>query len=484
MGVEASPEARSVTLNGAQTALTGVDPHTNALDWIRAQGLTGAKEGCAEGECGSCAILVARPGTTSPTQWLAINACLIPALALEGQEVVTVEGLGSPDALHPVQRELAERGGSQCGYCTPGFVCSMAAEYYRPDRSAPAGDRRAPAATTGFDLEALSGNLCRCTGYRPIRDAALALGAPEAGDWMAARTQAAPPMPTTSGMAHGAGLIHPADLDEALVLLAEHPEAVVVAGSTDWGVEVNLRGARAPLLVALDRIPELRELADDDAWLTLGAALTLTELEQRLAGRIPLMAQLLPRFGSRLVRNAATMGGNLATASPIGDSPPVLLALRAELVLAAADGQRVVTIDDFFTGYRQTVLRPGELIVAVRVPHPLAAVTWFEKVAKRRVDDISSVAVALALDFEDGRVSRASIGLGGVAATPIRARATEQVLLGRRWDPATVEEAAAILATEGSPMDDHRASAAYRRATLGQALRRCHEVSTSPGGAT
>jgi xanthine dehydrogenase small subunit len=247
---------------------------------------------------------------------------------------------------------------------------------------------------------------------------------------------------------------------------------------------VNLRGARAPLLVAIDRIPELRVLSDDDAWLTMGAALTLTELEQRLAGRVPLLAQLIPRFGSRLVRNAATLGGNLATASPIGDSPPVLLALGAELVLAAAEGHRVVSIDDFFTGYRETVLRPGELIVAVRVPQPQAALTWFEKVAKRRVDDISSVAVAMALDLEDGRVRRVGIGLGGVAATPIRARATEQALLGRRWDPAAIEEAAAVLAAEGSPMDDHRASAAYRRATLGQSLRRFHALSHAAGATT
>jgi len=161
MGVEVSVEAGSVTLNGARIPLVGVDPHTNALDWIRAQGLTGAKEGCAEGECGSCAILVARPGLASPTQWIAINACLIPALALEGQEIVTVEGLGTPDALHPVQRELAERGGSQCGYCTPGFVCSMAAEYYRPDRAGAVAEDSSAPAPTGFDLDALVGTELR-----------------------------------------------------------------------------------------------------------------------------------------------------------------------------------------------------------------------------------------------------------------------------------------------------------------------------------
>jgi xanthine dehydrogenase small subunit len=213
----------------------------------------------------------------------------------------------------------------------------------------------------------------------------------------------------------------------------------------------------------------------------LGAALTLTELEQRLAGRIPLLAQLVPLFASRLIRNAATLGGNLATASPIGDSAPALLALGAQVVLAGPEGRRVVALDEFFTGYRTTLRRPSELVVAIHVPQPQAALTWFEKVSKRRIDDISSVAVALALDLEDGRVSRARIGLGGVAPTPIRARATERALLGQPWRVDTVEEAAEVLSSEGSPIDDLRATAAYRRAMLGQALRRFHAASAAAG---
>lgn len=479
--------SRHVTLNGRLASLAGVSPHTNALEWLRGEGLTGAKEGCAEGECGACAVLVARPGLDSPTEWVALNACLVPAVTLEGQEVVTVEGLGSPAAaLHPVQRELVARGGSQCGYCTPGFVCSMAAEFYRPGRAAPPAEWPYAAhdvGPNGFDLDALSGNLCRCTGYRPIRDAAFALEAPSAQDPLAARLDQPPPVPPPTRVTlHGAELARPASRSEALALLADYPDAVVVAGSTDWGVEVNLRGARAPFVVAVDQIPELRELSVDDDAITLGAALTLTELERHLAGRIPLLDQLLPRFGSRLIRNAATLGGNLATASPVGDGAPVLLALGAELVLASEGGERTVAVDEFFTGYRQTVLRPGELIVAVRVPQPLASVTAFEKVTKRRIDDISSVAVAVALDVDDEHVRRVRIGLGGVAATPVRALATEAVLLGRRWDSTTIEEAAAVLATEGTPLDDHRASAAYRRAVLGQALRRLFAEPAATGG--
>ena len=446
-----------ITVNGRPRPLTGVTARTNALDFIRGLGLTGAKEGCAEGECGACAVLVARPDG-SRSRWTPVNACLVPALALDGQEVVTAEGLGGPDDLHPVQSELAVRGGSQCGYCTPGFACSMAAEYYRPDRAD---------GSDGFDLHAIAGNLCRCTGYRPIRDAARALGTPASADPLALRQGSPAPAAVPTRVD---GFARPADLTEALALLAEHPDATVVAGSTDWGVEANLRGRRASYVVAVDRLPELRGVTTDGP-VEIGAALTLSEVEAALGGSVPLLAQVWPLFASPLIRNGATIGGNLATASPIGDLAPALLALDATLVLTSVDGDREVALSDFFTGYRETVLRPGELIRAVRVPTPLAAHVTFRKVAKRRYDDISSVAVAAALDVVDGTVARARIGLGGVAATPLRALATEAVLEGRPWTAETVEAAAAVLAGEGTPIDDQRASAAYRSAMLGNALR-------------
>ena len=415
----------AATVNRESASLDGIPPHTTALDWLREQGLTGAKEGCAEGECGACAILVARESTDGDgsTEWVSVNACLIPAGVLEGQEVLTAEGLGTPKALHPVQQELAVRGGSQCGYCTPGFVCSMAAEFYRAGRCAPpednsdhtehtepaehADDEHGP---NGFDLHALSGNLCRCTGYRPIRDAAYALGEPAADDELAARReQAPPPVRSVRMAADGAELVRPAELAGALELLAERPDAVLVAGSTDWGVEVNLRGSRAPLVVAIGQVPELRGLSIGADEIRLGAALTLTEIERRLDGAVPLLAELFPQFASRLIRNGATLGGNLGTASPIGDSPPALLALEARLVLASVRGEREVPLADYFTGYRQSVRAADELIKEVVVPRPLAALTAFHKIAKRRFDDISSVAVAFALDLDDdGVVSRAA----------------------------------------------------------------------------
>lgn len=446
-----------VTVNGQPRPLAGTPTHTNALDFLRGLGLTGAKEGCAEGECGACAVMVARPEGAG-SRWTPVNACLVPALALDGQEVVTAEGLGTPDRLHPVQSGLAAAGGSQCGYCTPGFACSMAAEYYRPDREA---------GPDGFDLHAIAGNLCRCTGYRPIRDAARALGSPTPVDPLAERQVGPAPAAVPTRVD---GFARPADLAEALTLLTEHPDAVVVAGSTDWGVEANLRGRRASYVVAVDRVPELRGLSTDGA-VEIGAALTLSEVEAGLGDTVPLLAEVWPLFASPLIRNGATIGGNLATASPIGDLAPALLALDATLLLASTTGDREVALADFFTGYRETVLRPGELVRAVRVPTPLAAHTTFRKVAKRRYDDISSVAVAVALDVVDGTVVRARIGLGGVAATPLRARATEAALEGRPWTQETVEAASRVLAGEGTPIDDQRASAAYRSAMLGNALR-------------
>jgi xanthine dehydrogenase small subunit len=457
-----------VVVNGRIRPLDGVPLHTNLLDFVRTCGLTGAKEGCAEGECGACAVLVARPAAdgSDGTEWTAINSCLVPAAALDGQEVLTAEGLGAPEHLHPVQHEMAVRGGSQCGYCTPGFVCSMAAEYYRPDRN-------------GFDLHALSGNLCRCTGYRPIRDAALALGGPDPDDAIAARrTTPAPAAVPTRLQDAEARFVRPLDLAHALAILAQEPEATVVAGSTDWGVDVNLKGARSSLTVAVDRLPELRGWTADAGEIRIGAALTLSEVERRLAGRLPLLADLFPSFASRLIRNGATLGGNLGTGSPIGDAPPVLLALEASVVLASSEGERTVPLADYFTGYRESVRRPGELITEVVIPMPPASTTAFHKIAKRPFDDISSVAVAFALDIADGTVTRARIGLGGVAATPIRATATEQALEGRPWDADAVEAAAAVLAAEGTPIDDMRASAAYRAAMLGNALRRLYH---SPG---
>ena len=514
-----------LVVNGRTRELGEVGGHVTLLEWLRADGLTGCKEGCAEGECGACAVLVARPHGPDRTRWVAINACLVPAAAFDQQEVVTAEGLGRPGQLHPVQREMAERGGSQCGYCTPGFICSMAAEYYRPGRRATAAvlngsggpgvnsssalqsgpgvngsdaANRSGAADqsgaadhehgpNGFDLHALSGNLCRCTGYRPIRDAAYALGAPESGDPFLIRLAEPAPGPgaTTTSNAQGR-YVRPPDLAGVLELLAVHPDARLVAGSTDWGVELNIRHARAALTIGIDRLEELREFSVGPDRIDLGAALSLSEIETRLAGRVPLLADMFPQFASRLIRNGATLGGNLGTASPIGDAPPALLALDASLVLASAEGEREVLLADYFTGYRQSVKRPDELIKTIRLPLPLAAVTAFHKIAKRRFDDISSVAVAYALTLDSGAdgigVASVRIGVGGVAATPLRAIAAEEALKGQPWTRETVTAAADELARAGTPMSDHRASESYRIAMLRNSLLKFYAENPASGG--
>lgn len=476
-----------LTVNGAPRSLAGVAVHANALDWLRASGLPGSKEGCAEGECGACAVLLATSAPDGGTAWTPVNSCLVPAYALVGQEVLTAEGLGTPDDMHPVQQSLAEGGGSQCGYCTPGFACSMAGEFYRSDRRPADADGDEPDAPesiddphahhgpNGFDLHALSGNLCRCTGYRPIRDAAYGLGMPDPADPLAQRRRhpAPGPVPTDVDL-DGARFVRPATLAETLVLVRQEPEAVLVAGATDWGVDVNLRAARSPLVIAIERLPELRELVVRDDVIEIGAALSIAEMERELAGRVPLLAQLAPQFASPLIRNRATIGGNLGTGSPIGDASPALLALGADVVLVSTEGERVVALEDYFTGYRQSVRRPDEVIRSVRVPLRLAGHTAFHKITKRRFDDISSVAVAFALGIGDGIVTQARIGLGGVAATPIRARATEQALIGCEWSLETIRAAAEVLGSEGTPFSDHRASAQYRALMLGNALRKLY----------
>lgn len=527
-------------------SVAGAAPHTTALQWLRGNGITGPKEGCAEGECGACAVLVSRPDGAGGTRWTSINSCLVPAAALVDQEIYTAEGLASPDALHPVQHEMAVRGGSQCGYCTPGFISSMAAEYYREDRAgcdcgaggcgtAPttsdivSGARAAPTGNelpwplvvddgvrrletllpprsepdadaavepvtryeaapehhpeigpNGFDLHALSGNLCRCTGYRPIRDAAFALGEVDPGDPLAERRHLPPPSgrPLRIETADGT-FVRPADLAEALGLLAETPQAVLLAGSTDWGVDLMIKHRRAALTIAIDQLPELRRFHAADDHIEIGAALTLSEVQRLLAGSVPLLSEVFPLFASLLIRNAATIGGNLGTGSPIGDMAPALLALDADLVLSSPRGDRTVALAEYFTGYRESVRAADELISAVRIPTPVAPLARFYKVAKRRFDDISSVSVAIAAAVTDGTIEHIRIGVGGVAATTLRAERTEAALTGQPWAAETFEAAAEIMNAEGTPMSDHRASAAYRSAALAQSIRRFYAEAAS-----
>jgi xanthine dehydrogenase small subunit len=402
-----------------------------------------------------------RQDTQGRTRFDAVNSCLVPAVSVHGRTIVTVEGVANAGGeLHPVQRALVETGGSQCGYCTPGFVVSLFCEYYRPGRDA-------------YDPECISGNLCRCTAYRPIAEAAQSLGTPEPGDPQRQILQT-PPVPL-AGFAHDAGehrYTRPVTLAAALEQLDRTPRAVAFGGGTDLMVYGNLREERWSSVVSLDALHELGtfELASDE--LVIGGGLPLSELQERLRrdapGEFGLLEQMLALFASRLIRNRATLGGNLATASPIGDSAPALLALDAGLTLVSAQGARRLPLQDFFKGYRHTALAAGELIHSIHVPRPAAPVQRFYKVSKRPLDDISTVMAAFALALDGrGRVAELRIAYGGIAETPLRARAVEQAARGLPWQASAVSPLAEALRDLGTPLSDHRGSAAYRRALLG-----------------
>jgi len=434
-------------LNGNAVRAEGLPAQTTLLDFLRSRGLTGAKEGCAEGECGACAVVMVRPRGAAST-YVPVNSCLLFLPMMAGQEVYTVEALAGGGPMAPVQQAMAECGGSQCGYCTPGFVMSLFAEQYRPGREG------------ACDPLAMSGNLCRCTGYQPIRRAAERLGAPPAGPLLARLDRPAPAV----GPAACIGFSRPASVAECLRLLAEHPEARVVAGGTDLVVEGNLRRKRFPYLISVEGLEELRQWRDGEDGLEIGAGLTLSETGQ--AGGLPqVWHEWLELFASPLIRNRATIGGNLATASPIGDGAPLLLALDAGVRIVGPARTRTVPLSEFFHGYRKTALAWGELLVSVIVPKPFPGMARFYKAAKRRMDDISTVAACFAIDLDaNGRVSRARLAYGGVAAVPLRATEAEAALLGEAFTESAMERAQKVLARTLHPISDHRGSAAYRLA--------------------
>ena len=442
------PRPLTFVLNGRPAAIDSSSPTATLLDYLRANGLTGAKEGCAEGECGACAVSVTTPNGEGSC-YRTVNSCLIPLMSVAGREILTVEGLAPAGTLADAQTAMAAAGGSQCGYCTPGFVMSLFAEQYRPDRSGPC------------DPLATAGNLCRCTGYRPIRDAALSLGSPPQG-WLLDRlAQPTPPLqPIETGV-----FTRPLTVDACLAALAVNPEAVIVAGATDLGVDVNLKGHRFTHLVSVEAIDELVQFSETDDRIRVGAALPLGDIGRLWRSAPPVVHEWLDLFASPLIRNRATLGGNLATASPIGDAAPLLLAFDAAVEIAGAAGRRHVPVAEFFTGYRRTTMTRGELLTAIEIPKPFPTLIRFYKIAKRRLDDISTAAAAFALDRDGtGRVSRVRFAFGGVAATPVRAHEAEKAVAGAVWNRIAVERAQSALDRTLEPLSDHRGSAAYRLA--------------------
>ena len=454
------------TLNGKTVVVAGEPANRPLLDYLRATGLTGSKQGCAEGDCGACTVVIVDVDASGKRALRAVNSCITLLPMVAGREVITVEGVaGEGGALHPVQRAMVERYGSQCGYCTPGFTTSMVEAFYRDEVSTPAQI-----------ADQLAGNLCRCTGYRPIREAmgdAIACRADRAGD--ALHQILARPEPQREALAYEAGgetFLRPTSLDELLRLRAEHPEAELCAGATEIGVDINKKGKRFPFLIATDGVAELRAVTAGAGGWRIGGAATLTAVEEALGGEHPAIDKMLRVFASRQIRNRATLAGNLVTASPIGDMAPVLLALDARVELCSTRGARQVPIDAFFTGYRKTALRPGEILSAVLVPRAagpegVTRISRSYKVSKRRELDISIVAAAFTVDLDaEGVVRRARLAYGGVAPTPARARAVEALLEGRPWARGTVEGVLPALAGAFTPIKDARGSAEYRRGLI------------------
>jgi len=484
---------------GQLVTLPHVPPDRTLLDLLREDlGQTGTKEGCGEGDCGACTVVLGElhEGDVRQVRYRAVNSCIRLAHSIDGMALWTVEDLtrdpllrrqcaDTAAELHPVQQALLECHGSQCGFCTPGFVMSLFGLY----QNQIAAGRGGPAVSLEQALAALSGNLCRCTGYRPIVQAAQRMGALPAVAVDEAELLRLLELLAQNGKALEGDFAYesPGSLPALLAARAARPEAQVVAGCTDVGLWVTQQQRRFAQVLDVTRVPELRRIDWHADHIAIGAAVTLAEAFDALAQRWPQLHDFGARFAGLPVRNAGTLGGNVANGSPIGDSMPLLIALGAQLVLASTRGERTLALEDFYTGYRRTQLAPDELLVRILVPRPpspSAAPDALDaaprtlhllrayKVSKRWEDDISAVCLALQVEVAAGVVQHVRIGAGGVAATPARARQTEAALLGQPWTQASIHAAARALQAEFTPLSDLRASSAYRRAVLGRLLQR------------
>ena len=501
---------------GHVVALGNVPPDRTLLEVLREDlGATGTKEGCGEGDCGACTVVLGEPDGDR-LRFRAVNSCIKLAHSIDGLALWTVEDLAGADGtLHPAQQAMVEAHGSQCGFCTPGFVMSLFGMYQNHVC-------RGEPIARALAQEELSGNLCRCTGYRPILDAAQRMGdlprmtvdeakvlaqlqalresssghpspfghpraaSPsghprEGGDPVLPSTAAerrTPWIPASAGMTDsstvaGPAYLAPESLADLLAARAAHPDAQVVAGCTDVGLWVTKQHRRFDRVLDVTRARELRRIEDYEHHVAIGAAVSLADAFAALVAERPQLKTFANRFAGLPVRNAGTLGGNVANGSPIGDSMPLLIALGAQLVLMKQGSHRHLALERFYTGYRANVLAPDELVAWILVPrpHPGEFLRAY-KVSKRFDDDISAVCLVIRLELQDGRVARIGIGAGGVAATPVRATQAEAFLADRPWTAETVQQAVQVLRSEFQPISDMRASAAYRSEVLGNLLQR------------
>jgi xanthine dehydrogenase small subunit len=443
------------------------------LDYLRGtERLTGTKEGCAEGDCGACTIVVATPGQEGP-RYEAVNACLMMVPQLTGRDVLTVEGLADRDGqLHPVQSALVEADATQCGFCTPGFAMAMFAF------SQDGGIR-------GDDTihEALAGNLCRCTGYRPIVEACRGLQPTPAGCLRSNHDDGNTSMPDGNAVyRNGDQVFHaPTSLDALTRLRTQHPDAILLGGGTDLGLRVSKERVAFPAVIWTGAIAELKVISEKDAALRIGAAATYSDVLPYLDKHFPSFAAMVRRIGSRQIRNLGTFAGNLATASPIGDTIPCLMALGAEVKLRSQAGSRTLPVDQFITGYRKTAMRPDEFIDSIRIPLlPRDRVFKAYKLSKRFDQDISTLVAAFNIKIDGGVVREVRTAFGGMAAQAARAGHVEAVLTGRPWTEDALAGIDVVIAQDFKPMSDHRGSTDYRLRAAANLLRRLHAETSSP----
>lgn len=464
-----TPPLLQFVWRGEIVTLHHVPPTRTLLQVLREDlGHSATKEGCNEGDCGACTVVLAEL-QGEHLRYKSVNSCIRMAHAVHGMALWTAADLAAVDGtLHPVQQALHQCHASQCGFCTPGFAMSLFGLYQNQVlKDQPVSRAQAQ--------EALSGNLCRCTGYRPILEAAQQMaGLPrihvdEAG--LLEKLALIVPMP--KGQETDCSFNAPTSLNALLTARAEQPLAQLVAGCTDVGLWVNKLHMDFPQVLDVTRVAELKTIVVQDSHTVIGAAVSLNDAFAALEVDRPQLHAFFSRFASLPVRNAGTLGGNIANGSPIGDSMPLLIALRASVMLMSVRGQRELLLEDLYTGYRKNAMATDEVLAFIRVPRPQPdELLRAYKVSKRMEDDISAVCLAICLQVQDGRVMQASIGAGGVAATPVRAARTEAALIGQAWRQDTASQAAAALRGEFQPISDMRASAAYRSTVLGNLIER------------
>ena len=472
---------------GKVVTLHDVPPTRTLLEVLREDlHCTGTKEGCGEGDCGACTVVLGDV-KDGMLQTRAINSCIRLAHSVDGMALWTVEDLqGADGQLHPAQQAMVQCHGSQCGFCTPGFVMSLFALYQSHQTAQGVSTAQTPVSRQQAQ-HALSGNLCRCTGYRPILEAAQTMHALPRSNLdtvhvleQLKQLQAPPSSPGQQETVPSGGdssYIAPTTLDQLLRAMAQFPQAQLVAGCTDVGLWITKMHMQFARLIDTTRVQELRRVEQYPHHIAIGAAVPLTDAFHALLTDRPQLAGFTQRFAGLPVRNSGTLGGNVANGSPIGDSMPLLIALGANIVLMrernGVQQHREMPLEQLYTGYRKNVMAADEVLAWIKVPKPVdGEFMRVYKISKRFEDDISAVCLAIRIQLKDGHVTAASIGVGGVAATPVRAHQTQQVLVGQPWNLDTVHQAAAVLRAEFSPISDMRASASYRSTVLGNLVQR------------